>query len=108
MRSDVVLPIGDPATERKKLKFEWDNNKAAQNLEKHGVSFDEAATVFADPLYIDFFDPEHSDDEHRYIRVGGSERRRVLVVSYTERRGTTRLISARLATKKERQAYEED
>ena len=90
------------------MKFEWDDKKAARNLVKHGVSFDEAVTAFDDPLYIDFFDPEHSDDEHRYIRVGCSEQRRVLVVSYTERSGVTRLISARLATKRERQAYEEN
>ena len=70
-------------------------------------SFDEAVSAFDDPLYIDFFDPEHSEDEHRYIRVGFSEQHRVLVVSYTERSGVTRLISARPATNRERQAYEE-
>jgi hypothetical protein len=89
------------------MKFEWDDNKAARNFSKHGVSFEEAATVFFDPLYIDFFDPAHSDDERRYIRVGRSEQHRVLVVSYTERDHAARLISARLATKRERQAYEE-
>ncbi len=89
------------------MNFEWDEKKAARNLAKHGVSFDEAATAFRDPLYIDFFDPKHSEYEHRYIRVGCSEQRRVLVVSYTERSGMTRLISARPATKRERQAYEE-
>lgn len=90
------------------MKFEWDEKKAARNLAKHGVPFAEAVTAFEDPLYIDFFDPGHSADEHRYIRVGCSEQCRVLVVSYTERSGATRLISARPATKKERQAYEED
>jgi uncharacterized DUF497 family protein len=89
------------------MKYEWDDKKAARNLAKHRVSFEEAATIFDDTLYIDFFDPEHSEDEHRYIRVGCSEQRRVLVVSYAERSGTTRLISARPATKRERQAYEE-
>lgn len=90
------------------MNFEWDEKKASRNLAKHGVSFDEAATAFHDPIYIDFFDPEHSEDEHRYIRVGCSKQRRVLVVSYTERDGVTRLISARPATKRERQAYEQD
>jgi len=90
------------------MKFNWDDTKAARNVSKHGVSFVEAATVFDDPLYIDFFDPAHSEDEHRYIRVGCSEQHRVLVVSYTERDSATRLISARLATKRERQAYEEN
>lgn len=89
------------------MTFDWDEDKATRNLTKHGVSFDEAVGAFDDPLYIDFFDPEHSEDEHRYIRVGCSERRRILVVSYTERGNVTRLISARLATKRERQAYEE-
>lgn len=89
------------------MKFEWDDNKATRNLAKHGVSFEEAITAFDDPLYLDFFDPDHSDDEFRYIRVGCSEQRRVLVVSYTERSDVTRLISARPATQDERQAYEE-
>jgi len=90
------------------MKCEWDDKKAGRNSSKHGVSFEEAATVFDDPLYIDFFDPAHSDDEHRYIRVGGSEQSRILVGSYTEREDVMRLISARPATKSERQAYEED
>ena len=89
------------------MNFDWDQNKAARNFARHGVSFDEAATVFDDPLYLDFFDPEHSDEEHRYIRVGCSKQHRILVVSYTEREDMTRLISARLATRKERQSYEE-
>jgi len=89
------------------MKFDWHEDKAARNLGKHGVPFNEAVTVFDDPLYIDFFDPEHSESEHRYIRVGCSERRRILVVSHTERGSVIRLISARPATSKERQAYEE-
>ena len=90
------------------MNFAWDRTKAARNLAKHGVSFDEAATSFDDPLYLDFFDPEHSEEEHRYIRVGCSEQGRILVVSYTEREGVMRLISARPATRKEREAYEEN
>ncbi len=78
------------------MNFAWDRTKAARNLAKHGVSFDEAATGFDDPLYLDFFDPEHS------------EQGRILVVSYTEREGVMRLISARPATRKEREAYEEN
>jgi uncharacterized DUF497 family protein len=90
------------------MTFDWDEDKAQRNLAKHGVAFDEAITAFDDPLFIDFFDPEHSEDEHRYIRVGRSERGRVLVVSYTERNGVIRVISARSATKSERRAYEEN
>ena len=89
------------------MEFEWDENKAAANLSKHGVPFDEAKTVFEDPLYVDFYDPDHSYDEYRYIIVGQSERDRLLIVSYTERGDATRLIHAREATRREREAYEE-
>ena len=88
------------------MLFEWDENKAAANLSKHGVPFDEARTVFEDPLYVDFYDPDHSYDEHRYIIVGESKRGRLLAVSYTERGDATRLINAREATRREREAYE--
>ena len=90
------------------MEFDWDEGKAKSNLSKHGVAFDEARTVFDDPLYVDFFDPDHSDDEHRYIIVGCSERGRLLVVSYTERESKVRLISARETTRRERFAYEKD
>ena len=90
------------------MEFEWDENKAEANLSKHGVSFDEAKTVFDDPLYIDFYDPDHSDDEDRYIIIGESQQRRLLIVSYTERDRQTRLISAREVTRREREDYEED
>jgi uncharacterized protein len=89
------------------MKFEWDNNKAVSNFSKHGVSFDEAQTVFDDPLYVDFYDPDHSDDEERYLIVGQSDRGRLLIVSYTERKNSIRLISARNVTRLEREAYEE-
>jgi len=89
------------------MEFEWDKNKAAHNLSKHGVSFDEASTVFDDTLYVDFYDPDHSYDEHRYIIVGQSAQDRVLIVSYTERSDAIRLISARKATRKEKELYEE-
>ena len=67
------------------MEFEWDEEKAAANLAKHGVSFEEAKTVFDDPLYVDFYDPDHSVDEHRYIIIGESQQRRLIIVSYTER-----------------------
>lgn len=89
------------------MEFEWDKKKAKANLSDHKVSFDEAKTVFADPLYIDFYDPDHSDDEDRYIVIGKSQRHRILIVSYTERDNKIRLISARKATRKEREDYEE-
>ena len=89
------------------MEFEWDETKAKVNLSKHGVSFNEAKTVFDDPFYVDFYDPDHSDDEERYIIVGQSENHRLLVISYTERGYNTRLISAREATRSEKNAYEE-
>jgi hypothetical protein len=89
------------------MKFEWDENKAEKNLLKHQVSFDEAKTVFDDPLYIDFYDPDHSVDEDRYLIVGQSNQERILIVSYTERANLIRLISAREVTRQERKVYEE-
>ena len=89
------------------MEFEWYKKKAKANLSDHKVSFDEAKTVFADPLYIDFYDPDHSDDEDRYIVIGKSQRHRILIVSYRERDNKIRLISARKATRKEREDYEE-
>jgi len=89
------------------LHFEWDERKAATNLAKHGISFDEGKTVFDDPFYVDFYDPDHFHGEHRYIIFGMSQRHRLLVVSYTERGDTIRLISARLATRREQLGYED-
>jgi uncharacterized DUF497 family protein len=89
------------------VDFEWDENKAAANLSKQGVSFDEAKTVFDDPLYVDFYDPDHSYEEHRYIIIGQSRQGRLLIVSYTERENVIRLISAREVTRWERETYEE-
>ncbi len=90
------------------MDYEWDADKGARNFEKHSVSFDEAATVFNDPLYIDFYDPAHSTEEHRYLIVGMSSAGRLLLVSYTERASAIRLISARELTAAERKAYEEE
>jgi len=89
------------------VEFEWDEEKAAANLTSHKVSFDEAKTVFDDPLYVDFYDPDHSLDEHRFLIVGESRQGRLLIVSYTERGNTARLISAREVTPAERKVYEE-
>lgn len=89
------------------MNFNWDETKAEKNLLKHGVSFEEAATVFDDPLYVDFYDPDHSDEEDRYIIIGQSRQHRLLLVSYTERGAGIRLISAREAKRRERIAYEE-
>ncbi len=90
------------------MNFDRDNQKkAAINLAKHGVAFDEAETVFDDPLYVDFYDPDHSYDEHRFIIIGGSRQGRLLIVSYTERGDKIRLISAREVTPAERREYEQ-
>ncbi len=90
------------------MKFAWDEGKAQKNLLKHGVSFEEAKTVFEDPFYVDFYDPDHSQDEERYLIIGMSSQRRLLIASYTERENSTRLISAREATRSEQEAYEEE
>lgn len=88
------------------LEFEWDSKKAATHVRKHRVTFAEAATVFGNPLAVTFPDPDHWDDEDREITIGHSARRRVLIVSYTERDDRVRIISARRATKTERDLYE--
>ncbi|NJN22798.1 MAG: BrnT family toxin [Leptolyngbya sp. RL_3_1] len=88
------------------MQFEWNNDKATSNLSKHQVAFEEAKTVFNDPLYVDFYDPDHSEDEKRYLIVGQSSRERLLIVSYTERGDSIRLISAREVTRTEREVYE--
>jgi uncharacterized DUF497 family protein len=90
------------------MLFDWDENKAKINLDKHQVSFDEATSVFDDPLFLTFADIDHSINEKRFIIMGESARGRLLVVAYTEREDITRLISARLATTKERKAYESE
>ncbi len=89
------------------MRFDWDDNKAASNISKHGVSFEEAKTIFEDPLYVDFYDPKYSHDEDRYLIVGESKQGRLLIASYTERENFIRLISAREVTRNEREVYEE-
>jgi uncharacterized DUF497 family protein len=90
------------------LRFEWDPKKAATNLSKHGVSFEEAHTVFSDSLARIFDDEEHSSDEPREIIIGHSANQRLLLVCFTAQERTLRLSSARRATRKERQDYEEN
>ena len=89
------------------MEFEWDSTKAAMNLRKHKVSFGEASTVLSGPLSITVPDPDHSQEEDRYITVGWSYRQRLLVVAHTERGDRIRIISARALTRAEREAYEE-
>jgi uncharacterized DUF497 family protein len=90
-----------------KVTVEWDPVKARTNLTKHQVSFEEASTVFDDPLFITFLDVEHSDNEERYIILGLSQRSRLLLIAHTDREGAIRIISAGKATKNERRFYEE-
>ncbi len=88
------------------MRFEWDPKKAKRNLKKHAVSFDEAVTVFYDPLSATFDDSGHSVDEYRYITIGFSSLDRLLVVGHSERGGNLRIINARLATAHERKRHE--
>ena len=90
------------------LQFTWDPQKAAANLRKHKVGFPEAATAFADPLSLTIPDPDHSVGEERFVLIGQSERRRLVVVAHAERGDLIRIISARLATRRERKTYEEE
>ena len=90
------------------IVFEWDPAQAVANLAKHGITFEEALTVFMDPLARIHVDPDHSEAESREIIIGHSIQHRLVVVSFVERDGTVRLISARLATKRERRDYEEE
>jgi len=90
------------------MNFEWDSEKAAENLERHGVSFEEAATAFGDPLSITISDPDHSETENRFILLGMTFRGRLVVVVHTDRGENVRLISARLTTWRERQSYEQE
>ena len=89
------------------MRFEWDPRKAAANLRKHRISFEEATTALRDNLAVTGRDPDHSTGESRYITFGVSSARRLLVVAHTERGGLVRIISARIATKSERKIYEE-
>lgn len=90
------------------LNLEWDERKARLNEKKHGATFEEVSTVFADFLSLTIPDPLHSKREERFVIIGRSEKQRVLIVVHTERGNKIRLISARLATRHERKTYEED
>jgi len=88
------------------LTFEWDKRKEAVNIRKHGVSFHEASTVFLDPLSMTFYDPDHAEDEDRYITLGMTKNGRLLFVSHADRGDRVRVSSAREASKLERNGYE--
>jgi hypothetical protein len=90
------------------VEFEWDPKKEAKNIRKHKVTFSEAATVFGDTLSTTVSDPDHSEEEDRYIIIGQSQRARLLMVSHTERGERIRIVSARPLTPTEREAYEEE
>ena len=90
------------------MEIEWDPKKALANKKKHGVSFEEAASIFGDPVAITFNDPDHSVGELRYITFGLSDSRRMHVVSHTDRNERIRIISARRMTRKEKRIYEEE
>jgi uncharacterized DUF497 family protein len=89
------------------MRFEWDENKAANNLAKHSVSFEEASTVFGDLLSDTFDDPDHSAEERRFVIIGMSERGRMLMVAHTDDGDIVRIISAREPTRGEKEFYEE-
>ena len=89
------------------MDFAWSRPKAAANERKHGVSFAEAMTVFGDPLSLTAFDPDHSASEDRYVTMGTSTSRRLLVVAHADRDDRVRIISAREATRRERKDYED-
>jgi uncharacterized DUF497 family protein len=88
------------------LIFRWDQRKAKSNLTKHGISFEEASSAFGDPLSITIEDVDHSYDENRYILLGETVDHHLVIVVHTDRNGEIRIISARLATRKERRSYE--
>lgn len=88
------------------LEFGWDPDKATTNVGKLRVSFEEAATVFGDPLSLTVYDPDHSQGEDRYITIGTSSDGRLLIVSHTDRDDRIRILSARISSKRERKAYE--
>lgn len=90
------------------MEFEWDQSKAIANLKKHGISFEEAKTVFDNPLAVIFDDEAHSIDERREIIIGHSQQNRFLLIAFTERSSRIRIISARIATRKEREDYEQN
>ena len=89
------------------MNFEWDPAKAAANLRKHKVSFEDATTVLYDPFAVTAFDPDHSEFEDRFVTIGCTRQGKLIVISHTDRGNLTRIISARRATRKEKKKYEE-
>ena len=108
MPATAVLAATSEGCYARLVEFAWDPRKAKSNLAKHGIPFDEAKTVFEDELFLVFSDPDHSTEESRFIIMGQSKQGRLLVVAYTERSDTIRIISAREATRRERKTYAED
>lgn len=107
-RVPLEFTSGFPAIEEEPPPgFEWDSSKAASNFRKHGVTFNEASTVFDNPQASETYDPDHSDEENRYLLIGQSARGQVLIISYTDREDRTRIISARKAEPRERREYED-
>jgi uncharacterized protein len=106
VRIIVVRPMFEIGPQRGTMRFEWDPDKAAANLAKHGVSFDEASTVFGDPLATTVPDRDRSSREERFLTTGLSKQQRVVIVWHTEREDVVRIIGAREATSRERRTYE--
>ncbi len=107
-----MYPISETISERNRIPemnliFEWDEEKADNNLRKHGVTFDEAKTVFRDSFLMTYPDPEHSHCEDRHLSIGCSEKGRILILIHTERNENIRIISCRKASRKERRLYEQ-
>lgn len=90
------------------MRFEWNPKKAEHNVKKHGVTFEEASTVFGDPLAATIPDPRHSAEENRFVTMGQSTENRLVVVAHVDRGERVRIISARLATRRERRKYESE
>jgi uncharacterized protein len=90
------------------MEFEWDPVKAEANRRKHGVSFQEAVSVFNDPMAITFVDPDHSDEEQRFVTIGYGASGKLLVVYHADRKGVARLIGARVGTRRERKRHESE
>ena len=117
-RGEIVIPTSGYAIMRDisvfksgndlELAFEWDKQKAKANQRKHSISFEEASTVFDDPLAVNFDDPDHSTEENRYLIIGLSAQGKLLFIAYTDRNNKIRLISARLVTPKEKRSYERE
>ena len=107
LTSEVRPDIGRRVRQGRAVEFEWDEAKAGSNLEKHGVSFEEATTVFGDPLSVTIRDPVHSQEEERFVTIGVSSRFNTVVVGHVDREDALRIISARCATARERRSYEQ-